>query len=274
MNQTQPPTHPDSLDRDSQSSAEIRDDISLVDLAKIIVKRWKALLSLFSLLVTMAVFYAFMAPKVYEYTSLYSVAEQAPTESNPRGHLEPPGSLANKAQSVYLTQSAKSLLSEEGEGELPFQTSVSVPGDSLLVMLASEAKVSDIDLVEAVHEETLKRMQADQEVLLERRRQSLMTLLENAQQNLQEHRGSSDGNSDVAFRYVTLIAELEADLAMLENGELIQVAQQGLDPVSMSRSVIIGLGIVLGGILGVLGVFMLEFSSIVRKDLAMEKRRA
>ncbi|MGC3874643.1 lipopolysaccharide biosynthesis protein, partial [Halomonas sp. GXIMD04776] len=63
------------------------------------------------------------------------------------------------------------------------------------------------------------------------------------------------------------IAELEASLADLSEGKISQTSVQSLDPTGTSSKLILALGIVLGGTLAIMGVFFMQFASLVRGSL-------
>uniref|UniRef100_UPI0024696AEF Wzz/FepE/Etk N-terminal domain-containing protein n=1 Tax=Chromohalobacter sp. 296-RDG TaxID=2994062 RepID=UPI0024696AEF len=71
---TQPPAQ--QHQKTQWPDADWRDDeISLVDLAVILIRRWKAMAVIFVVVVALAVAAAFLLPSQYQYSSLYSVAE-------------------------------------------------------------------------------------------------------------------------------------------------------------------------------------------------------
>ena len=104
------------------------DEISLVDLAKILVKRWKALVIIFTVVVLAALAYALLTPRTYSYTSIYSVAEEEPGEA-----LEAPKAMVAKAQNLYLGPETRKLLESKGLERLPFEVKIKNPDEYVWV---------------------------------------------------------------------------------------------------------------------------------------------
>lgn len=243
------------------------DEISLVDLAKILVWRWKALVTIFVLVVAGALAYALLMPRSSQYVSVYNVAEIAPTKA-----LESPSSLVIKARNLYLGTQTRQLLDEQKWQRLPFEVEVNHPSDSLLVTLSSEAVPVYAAQVETLHQQVLKSLQQGQQALVERRRETLEWQVRSTNEALDALRDSDSSYAgELIATYTSRIADLEASLADLKNGEVAQVAVQSLEPVGTSRSLILALGIVLGGMLGVIGVFVLQFASLVCASLKKER---
>ncbi|GGY09662.1 hypothetical protein GCM10007160_41250 [Litchfieldella qijiaojingensis] len=239
------------------------DEISLVDLAKIMVKRWKAMTVIFFLVVAAALAYALLMPREYQYASIYNVAEQSPTNA-----LEAPSSLVAKASNLYLGPLTRELIAEQGWENLPFNVEISNPDDTLLVTLSSPASQEYAGAVETLHQRLLERMRQGQQSLVERRRETLERQLESSQQALEAVQNSSSFSAgELIATYTNRIANLEASLADLREGEVSQVAVQSLKPAGTSRSLILALGIVLGGMLAVIGVFVMQFASLVCASL-------
>ncbi|SHF81063.1 Chain length determinant protein [Modicisalibacter ilicicola DSM 19980] len=239
------------------------DEISLVDLAKILVKRWKALVVIFLVVVLAALAYALLTPRTYSYTSIYSVAEEEPGEA-----LESPNAMVAKARNLYLGPETRKLLENEALESLPFDVKIDNPEETLLVTLSSEANEADEKIVAELHEGILGRLQEGQQSLVERRKQAMQRQLESAQSALESAQQSeSMGAAEVVAGTMERIAELEASFAELREGEISQTAVQSLNATGTSRSLILALGIVLGGMLAVIGAFFLQFVSLVRDSL-------
>ena len=244
------------------------DEISLVDLASILVKRWKAMAVIFAVIVLAALAYALMMPRTYSYTSLYGVAEQGPDDA-----LEAPEALVAKAQNLYLGPETRKLLaSVDSELEvLPFATSIANPAKTLLVSVSSEADENDVKLVEQLHNDVLARLQNGQKTRVENRKKSLQRQLDDAQATLNAARKSNSlGAAEIVASLMGRIASLQNSLADIREGEVSQAAVRSLEPTGTSRKLILALGIVLGGLLAVMGAFFMQFAGLVRASLKEE----
>lgn len=260
-------TQPSSQPPSQPSRPEYDDEISLVDLAKILVRRWKALVIIFVLVVGAALAYALLMPRTYQYVSIYDVAEKAPTRA-----LEAPSSLVAKASNLYLGPLTRELIAEQGWENLPFEVTINNPPDTLLVTLSSQASPDYVEQVKALHEHLLERLQQGQQRLVERQQETLQGQLESTKDSLEALRNSNSPSAgELIATYTARIAELEASLADLQEGEVNQVAVQSLEPAGTSRTLIVALGLVFGAMLAVIGVFVMQFASLVRTSLREDK---
>ena len=243
------------------------DEISLVDLAVILVRRWKAMAVIFFLVVAIAVAAAFLLPSSYQYTSLYSVAEYT-KEGGQRVGVEEPASVVAKARNLYLGQTTRELLEEQKLTSLPFDVSISNPENTLLLQLDSEASVSDQPLVAELHQRLITRLQQDQKQLVESRRESLQRQLASARQALESAQQSdSPSAAELIATYYSRVSDIEGQLNELREGEVTQQAVQSLEPVGTGKKLIVAVGIVLGGLLAVMGAFLMQFSGMVLRTL-------
>lgn len=260
---TQPPLQPHPARRPEYDD----DEISLVDLAKILVRRWKAMALIFILVVGAALAYALLMPRAYQYVSLYNVAENGPNTP-----LETPSSLVAKARSLYLGPLTREMYAEQGWESLPFEVSISNPDDTLLISISSESDESHADEVETLHQRLVERISQGQQALVERRRETLEKQIARNQQALEAAESSESMRSgELIATYTSRISQLETNLADLTEGNISQVAVQSLEPTGTSRALILALGIVLGGMLAVIGVFLLQFATLVRSSLKEDR---
>ncbi|MEC9483935.1 MAG: Wzz/FepE/Etk N-terminal domain-containing protein [Halomonas sp.] len=249
--------------QDSASSRQYDDEITLVDLVMILVKRWKAMAVIFSLVVLAALAYVLLVPRVYSYSSIYNVAEQGPGQP-----LESPQALVAKVRNLYVGPVTRELLAETGLEALPFDVGIENPAETLLITLVSEAKETNQELVATLHKGILERLQAAQEEFEEDRTESLERQLESARETLEAARQSNSlSAAEVVASIMGRIAGLEASLEELRQGEVGQVAIQSLEPTGTSRTLVLVLASVLGGVLAILGAFFMQFASLVNKSM-------
>lgn len=245
------------------------DEISLVDLAKILVKRWKIIVLTFIVIVGGALAYALMQERTYQYVSLYHVAEQGtPTGSGPSA-VESPNSVMAKIQNLYLGPITRELRESAGIERLPFEVNTTNPDDTLLVRLVSESSEANAELVADMHERLMNAIITDQQELVERNRERLEQFLQQAQRAL-EAAESGGSSGDMLATLMSRVTQLEAQLAGINEGEVIQIAVQSLEPTGTSRSLIVALGLVLGGMLALMAAFISHFIGLVCASLREE----
>ncbi|GHC35055.1 Wzz/FepE/Etk N-terminal domain-containing protein [Aidingimonas halophila] len=246
-----------------QDSRTYDDEISLVDLAKILIKRWKLMTAIFLVVVLGAVAYALMLPTTYRYTSIYNVAEEGAGAP-----LEDPNSLVAKANNLYLGPITRELIANEGLERLPFDTQIDNPSETLLVTITSDAQSDNAALVESLHEAMLSRLQEGQAQSAERRQDALERQLASANEALEAAQNSdSDSAAEVMASAMARVSDLEAQMEELTEGEVSQTAVRSLNQQGTSRALVLALGIVLGGMLAVMGAFFAQFAGLVCASL-------
>ncbi|ABE59035.1 Wzz/FepE/Etk N-terminal domain-containing protein [Chromohalobacter israelensis] len=261
---TQPPA---SQSPTPERRYEHDDEISLVDLAVILIRRWKAMAVIFFVVVAIAAAAAFLLPQSYQYTSLYSVAEYT-NDNGQRVGVESPASVVAKTQNLYLGQATRKLLEKHELESLPFNVSVSNPSNTLLLQLDSDAAEENQPLASELHQQIIDRLQQDQAQLVERRHDSLERQLASAKQALESAQQSdSPSAAELIATYYSRISDIEGQLNELREGEVTQHAVQSLEPTGVSRKLILIAGVILGGILAITGAFVMQFSGSVCRSL-------
>lgn len=244
-------------------------EISLVDLVSTLVKRWKLMAAVFLTVVLGTLAFALIMPRTYEYVTIYQVAEQAPSsDSSVVGTLETPQAVVAKINSLYLGPVVREVIETNSIDELTFKISVSSLEDTNLVKLSSKAPLDDRVMVEEAHGMVMNRVQQEQNKLLDRRRRSLEQELASAESGLESVKGSTSENAgELIALYSGRVSSIQTRIGQLDEGQVNQMAVQSLEPADTSRSLIMIIAIVLGGMLSVMVVFLKTFAGAVRDNL-------
>mgnify|MGYP003673411770 CR=1 FL=1 len=250
-----------------ESQRYIQDDeISLVDLAKVLIRRWKSMALVFFIVVLSALAYVLLKERSYEYVSIYQVAEESPGSA-----LETPNSVLAKVNNLYVGLETRKLREEAELESLPFEVTVANPDDTLLIRLDSTASVDDHELVTQMHEALLARMTEDQRERLESHQTALEQQLQSTEAALEAvEQTSTEWGSELTASYAERLAGIQLRLTQLRAGQSVQVSIQSLEPAGTSRSLIMALALVLGGILGIIAAFLSQFVALVRDSLSEE----
>lgn len=265
---TQPPVQQNQNQKAQWPDADWRDDeISLVDLAVILIRRWKAMAVIFVVVVALAVVFALMQTARYQYTSLYSVAEYT-NANGQRVGIESPASIVAKTQNLYLGPETRKLLEDNDLESLPFKVEASNPSNTLLVQLSSDATQDNQKLVATLHQNVIDRLKEDQAELVAQRKASLERQLASAKQALESaQQSSSPSAAELIATYYSRVSDLEGQLNELREGEITQHAVQSLEPTGSNKKLIVILGVMLGGMLAMMGAFVMHFSGMVCRSL-------
>ncbi|SDF99363.1 Chain length determinant protein [Onishia taeanensis] len=245
------------------------DEISLVDLAAILVRRWKAMAIIFAVVVLAAFAYVLTMTPTYSYVSVYEVAEQAPVgEGSTERALESANTVIAKAQSLAVAPVTRELLQQSGLESLPFAVDLTTPEDTQLVKIISQASESDSALVEKMHSALLDNIASNQQALVDRQRASLESRLESLEDSLASaEQSTSSGAADLIASYTEQIAMTQDRLTLLQDGRVAQTAVKSLEKAGTSRTLIMALAVVLGIMLSLMAVFLMQFAGLVCNSL-------
>lgn len=250
------------------------DEISLVDLAKTLVKRWRLMLGAFLVVTLAGLVYALILPTQYEYTTIYSGAEASPGTT-----LESMASLESKVNSIYVPQQTRHLLQAEELASLPFNVTVSIPKETNLITLKTKAQEADKTLVSQLHHGIITQLKAEQDHQIEQRVSILQQRLDAVKEQLKpilsaesSKSSKSSKSSEVITGLMASISNLESEISSFVNGRIVDEVSQSLQPKGTSKSLIIALSLVLGGMLAIIAVFVREFSSQVCSSLKEDNK--
>ena len=239
------------------------DEISLVDLAKILVKQRLWFMGVTALIILATFLYALTMTPSYRYVSIYQVAEGEPDEAltNIKGTLE----VINNLHVPTFTRNYKL---ENQVNNLPFKLNANNPESTTLIVMTSEGSADQLPSIASLHEFVMTSISDQQKQLVSLRIASVERQLASTQSQLNEVRDSISQNAaEVAVPLLNRISELENEREQIRAGQVIQLAEKTERASRVGKSLILALGIVLGGILGLISAFMAEFIGRVRKSL-------
>jgi uncharacterized protein involved in exopolysaccharide biosynthesis len=242
------------------------DEISLVDLAKILIHRRWWFLGTSGLIVVLALVFALLTrgEPAYQYTSIYQQAETEPGES-----ITSSASLIQQIESLHWPNYQRRYKEENNGNKLPLGLEINNPEDTTLITLKSTTTEENHDQVVNLHETLLDRAVDRQTEVLERKRSQLENSIERISTLLERvENADSDASVEMAANYSDRLFELETELQALTEGEVLEYAAQG-DQQSkpFNGKLILVLGLVLGGIAGIIAAFFAEFVVRVRESL-------
>ncbi|NVF13654.1 hypothetical protein [Vreelandella maris] len=249
------------------------DEVSLVDLAKILIRRRWWLIGTSVIVFLLAVMSTLLLQDgaLYQYTSIYQQAEKKP--SIPLNDSE---SLVQQVENLYWPNYQRSYKEENNVSVLPFDLEVSNPGNTILITLRSIAEEEVQGQVISLHEAILNSVVLHDENSLEKLKFKLEGNIE-LTSTLMERVESGDSYTavEMAVNYADRLFKLESELDDLAKGEVLEYAVSGdvLEP-TLSSSMIIVLGIIFGGVAGVIAAFFVEFVVRVRGSMKLDVIRS
>lgn len=245
------------------------DEISLVDVAKILIYRRWWLIGTSGLIVVLALAFALLARGApeYQYTSIYQQAETEPGES-----ITSSASVIQQLESLDWPNYQRRYKDENSVDVLPFGLEINNPNHTTLITLNSTATEENRGQVVNMHETLLENAARRQQAALERRQSQLERSIERVSMLLERvENANSDSSVVMAANYSERMFELENELENLTEGEVIEYAAQGSrQSTTFSGKVILALGLILGGIAGIIAAFTVEFIVKVRESLEID----
>ncbi|WP_027849690.1 hypothetical protein [Marinospirillum minutulum] len=266
---------PQIRDAQFQQHQHYDDEISLVDLAKTLIKRRWWVIGTGFVVVALALAFALVnrTGPAYNYISIYELAEKNSAEK-----LETTSSVLEKINSMHWPSYRRNYMQEKGLkgfGELPFTFEVTNPTGTNLILLKSVVLEAEKNEAKQLHQALLNEVIADQDAAFKRETTKLtkqITLIKSLLEDLAKNSNQSTAQEQQIATQTQRLFELEDALIELKEGKLIQLSAQDerAKLKKLSGSLVLALGIVLGGILGIMAAFFAEFASQVRKSLQEE----
>lgn len=247
--------------------------VSLVDVAAIVCRQWKVAIATFLILILAVAAFALTLDTKYTYNSVYKVAERQESDNNPLGALERPSAVVKKVRTLYTGGAVRALLQQWGEERLDFSVDVTNPSETLLVVLASDATQGNAERVKELHQRSLQQALEDQQATLDQRQQTL----EKRRRDLNQRIEGLDDNvasGELAAAHADQLADIDAKLADLAQGEVVQLAERSVEPVGLGRFWILLLGIVAAFVIALASAWIVHFLGLVANALRDRHRKS
>ena len=234
-------------------------ETSLVDLARIVVRRRVVFYVTFGLIFFAGLFFALSSEAKFRYATIYSVGQPEQI-----GSKELLGRMTSALENTLIPEFMEAFL-EKNQSKPPFLVSIETSKPESLVMLYSEASQAHRDLVKDAHERILQRLKEREEQFLSMARVTLDSRLEGVEALISHLQGVDDPGSAIAEAYASK-TEIEMKLASEKKGEVVAIARKSLDKVSGSRALIGIMTVMFALVMGVLSTFVAEFVVKVRES--------
>ncbi|MFL1455741.1 hypothetical protein ACJO5Y_15005 [Marinobacter sp. GN3S48] len=253
------------MSQNEQFTKQYDDEISLVDLATIFVRRRRIFFAVCGGVVLLALAYAlFLVGEVKEYTTLVQLGEQI--EDGEREPLEPAATVVATIENRWYPEQ-QALYIELENSRMPFQVSAEAPRNTSLIKLTSKASPVKAEAVTSIHEKLVDHIVRRQTQLLERKKQTLEQRLKYVNEYLEGLSGQ-ESMGEAAAQAVQERIEISGQIESLQPAETLVVARESLDNKGTSKRLIMVLAVFLGLMLGIVATFMAEFIGKVRQELA------
>lgn len=243
---------------------QYNDEISLVDLATIFVRRRRVFYAVFAAVILAALGYAvFLVGEAKEYTTLVQLGEKV--EEGERSPLERPATVIANLQTRWLPEQ-QAIFAELNSARKPFGVEAENPKDTSLIKLTSTTAPQNAKAVEEAHKTLVDQIVERQNRVLERDKQALSQRLEYISEYLEQMSGeeaAGQAAAEAVQQRVQIVAELES----LQGPEVLVVARESIENKGTSKLLIMVLAGFLGFMLAFVATFTAEFVIKVRAAL-------
>lgn len=234
------------------------DEISLVDLAAVLVRRRRYFYTVFVLIFGFGLAWALLAPSQYQYVSLFQTAQLSSSE-----YLEPPATTIAVIKSQWLPD-AKANYHEKHGSLLGVNVTLTNPEGTGLIRFESEATSDAKNAVASLHQLLVDNVQESLQAKIKQKKTSLKQNLEATHRVIEQLMTSDNGGNALAAAYDRQIS-LQGKLDSLTGTSNLTIARESSEPTGPKRVLIAALSILLALMAGVFSVFMAEFFGRVRR---------
>src|SRR5680860_244758 len=244
------------------------DEISLVDLAAVFIRRRRVFYAVFLLCTLGGLAYALLTPEKFDYVSLVQIAQK-----DSETLIQTPETVIATLEARWLPEQ-QMLYYAENESKLPFNVSFQNTKDTALIRFSTGATVKQKQQVEEVHAALIEKLSQYQENLIRIEEARINAQINSLSTVIDSMAGKAiDGDGTALSGAIQKKSELESTLQNLGNLEVIVSARQSIEKTGPKRSLIVALAVVLGLMLGIFAAFMAEFCASVKKQLAVTEGR-
>lgn len=289
---------PDSSDVMSyERSFRSEDDVRLSDIWAAMVRRKLVIAALVIVSATFGLVYAFVTPRVYEYTTMIEIGTRytvSRNELNDRFELiEPIETVRAKVAGGYIAQALREHVKQTDDTRR-YNVKVEVPKNSQILILESTGTAENEATYVALHEAIVDRLRLDHLRVQEALRKDLETRFEMQQRSLAELRHQAnlfdvqlkrlEGNAELPTRELSYLTSLrladnqraQAEMIVLIDNVRLQLANmretrtavspmRSFDPVGLGRGMSVVFAVLVGLILGVVVALFVDFAAKARE---------
>ncbi len=237
------------------------DEISLVDLAKILIRRKVTMFVTAFGIIALALVFTQIRSEKFEYVSIYKVAERDVSE--PINSIDGLTALIERS---FLPAVKRSY----GEQGLP-KIIINTPKDTGLIILETITTEANEALVTDMHQQLFNKLQAHEKTRVEGLRDKLNQELKTLNRQLDVATSQANTSSELILSYSQRKNEISAELSQVQYPQIQAVADNNGKVSKFGNSLVLALGIVLGGIMGIMAAFLKEFASRVKQSLEEDR---
>ena len=245
-----------------EASYSTEDDISLLDLALVLVKRKKLISLIFTGFIVLGIAAALLTPKKYNYSISLEIGSNIISGSIKP--FESPETLLAKIQHVFIPQALNEQRQTSPEDKTKYKITASIPKSSAIIVLEVKGTEDEADFLKSLLQRITQKAIFDHSRIYNSIRDNVASRLKQTTTELEMLKKTDDNETEVATQQ-NLIELYSSQLANLRETREILPAMKSTEPTGTSRKLIVIIAAFAGISLGVFSAFFAEFIATVRE---------
>jgi LPS O-antigen subunit length determinant protein (WzzB/FepE family) len=250
-----------------ESSYSTEDEINLLNLAIMLVRRKKMVLAITIFISAAGIILALMTPKSYTFSTSIEIGSQIIEDS-----IEPfesPETLLAKIQHVFIPQTLRKQRQANPENKGEYKITIDIPKDSVIITLKVKGTEENADLMINILHKITQQAVLDHSRIYNAIKKNVTSQINLATDEVEALRKSNDKAELVNQQ--NIIEAYRSQITNLRMTREISPPMKSLEPTGFNQKLIIVLSIFLGLFIAVLSVFFAEFASKVRMTIKENK---
>ena len=238
------------------------DNISLIDLAIILIKRKILISVIFILFVILGITAALQVTQKFTYSTSIEIGSQV--FSGSVQSFESPQTLLAKLEHSFIPQVLIEYQQHNPGSEKKYKIKASAPKESNIVILEIDGNEEQFEKINKLLHNVSQKVLLDHSRIYESVKVNLLTQIEVTENKLSNIKNGAENLAEKAS-LESSIKSSYAQLAMLNNTRVILPPMKSLEPIGSGRLIIVIIASVSGLFIGVFTAFFAEFAAKVKE---------
>lgn len=246
----------------NQADYESDDQINLIDLALILVRRKTMIVGIFIFTVVLGIISSIILPQKYTFSTSLEIGSQIINGLvNP---FESPETLLAKLQHSFIPKALNEHYKSSPDDSNKYKIKAKVPKDSSIIVLEIKGAEGKAEVLSHLLQNITQKAIIDHNRIYESVKRNLLSRLEQSNAKL-EGLGSGADNRAQKANLQSSIEGYSAQLVNLRNTREILPPMKSNEPSGLSQKIILALAIAGGAFISIFMAFFAEFIVLVRE---------
>ena len=239
------------------------DEISLIDLAMVLVRRKKMIVITIIFFIALSVIFALLTPKSYTFSTSIEIGSQ--TVGGTIKSFESPQTLLAKMQHVFIPQVLSKQRQAAPDNKEKYSIKASIPKSSTLIVLETKGAEEKTDLMTKLLHNITQEAIHDHQRIYNAVKKNLLALKKQSNAELTTLNSAKNQSSEARRLLRSKIEVYETELANLRNTREILPPMKSVEPTGISRKLIVIIAAFAGIFLAIFSAFLAEFIAAVKE---------